>query len=122
MQMSEEARNLPRALKGDKKLQGNWGEMILTKILESSGLRAGEEFVVQAKELKLKSHDGRRLQPDVIVCLPDNKHLIVDSKVSLVAYERYVHAESENQRENHLKKHLEAVQTHINQLDLQQSS
>ncbi|MCI4670925.1 MAG: DNA recombination protein RmuC [Bacteroidia bacterium] len=116
LQMSEEARNLTRALKGDKKLQGNWGEMILSKILESSGLREGHEFVVQGKNMDLKSHDGRRLQPDVVICLPENKHLIVDSKVSLVAYEKLIHAESEARREALLKQHLDAVQIHINQL------
>lgn len=116
LQMSEEARNLTRALKGDKKLQGNWGEMILSKILEGSGLREGHEFVVQAKEMDLRTEDGRRLQPDVIICLPDNKHLIVDAKVSLVAYEKFVHAESEVRRETFLKQHLDAIQIHINQL------
>ncbi len=116
LQMSEEARNLTRALKGDKKMQGNWGEMVLSRILESSGLREGEEFVVQAKGMQLKNAEGRSLQPDVVICLPDEKHLIVDSKVSLVAYEQYVHAESEGQREKQLNKHLQAVQLHVDQL------
>jgi DNA recombination protein RmuC len=115
-QMSEEARNLTRALKGDSKKQGNWGELVLSRVLENSGLREGEEFVVQAKELQLSASDGRRLQPDVVVRLPDEKHLIVDSKVSLTAYERFVDADEETAQQVALKQHVQSVTTHINQL------
>lgn len=107
--MSMETENLTRALKGDVKFQGNWGEMILEKLLESSGLREGEEFTLQGKNLKLKDEEGRTQQPDVIINLPDNKHLIVDSKVSLVAYERYVNGENEED----LSLFLDSMYAHI---------
>jgi DNA recombination protein RmuC len=88
--MSLETENLTRALKGDVKLQGNWGELILEKVLEASGLREGEEFTLQGKDLKLKDEDGKHQMPDVIINLPEGKHLIIDAKVSLVSYERYI--------------------------------
>ena len=88
--MSLETENLTRALKGDVKLQGNWGELILQKVLEASGLREGEEFTLPGKNLKLKDEDGKHQMPDVIINLPEDKHLIIDSKVSLVSYERYI--------------------------------
>ena len=114
VQMSEEARNLTRALKGDSKIQGNWGELVLTRVLESSGLREGEEFIIQGKDLQL-SQNGKRLQPDVIIQLPGDKHLIVDSKVSLTAYERYIELEAEFQP-TALKQHIQSITNHINQL------
>jgi len=95
--MSLETENLTRALKGDVKVQGNWGEMILEKILEASGLRNGEEFILQGRNLGLKDEEGRTQQPDVVINLPDEKHLIIDSKVSLVSYERYVSEETEEE-------------------------
>lgn len=107
--MSSETENLTRALKGDVKMQGNWGEMILEKLLEASGLRNGEEFILQAKDLGLKDEDGRTQQPDVIINLPENKHLIVDSKVSLVAFERFV---NEHQEED-LSHFLDSIYAHI---------
>lgn len=107
--MSSETENLTRALKGDVKMQGNWGEMILEKLLESSGLRAGEEFILQGKEMGLKDEDGRTQQPDVVINLPENKHLVIDSKVSLVAYERYV---NEGQEED-LSHFLDSLYAHI---------
>ncbi|MEM6347819.1 MAG: DNA recombination protein RmuC [Bacteroidota bacterium] len=114
--MSEEARNLTRALKGDSKTQGNWGELVLTRVLESSGLREGEEFVVQGKELSLRNEAGRRLQPDVIIKLPEDKHLIVDAKVSLTAYERYVEADDPTVKQAALKQHLHSINQHVQQL------
>lgn len=107
--MSNETENLTRALKGDVKMQGNWGEMILEKLLEASGLRAGEEFILQGKDMGLKDEEGRTQQPDVIINLPENKHLIVDSKVSLVAYERYVNEMSEED----LSHFLDSLYAHI---------
>lgn len=107
--MTSETENLTRALKGDVKMQGNWGEMILEKLLEASGLRNGEEFTLQAKDMGLKDEDGRTAQPDVIIHLPENKHLIIDSKVSLVAYERYV---NENLEED-LSHFLDSIYAHI---------
>ena len=99
-QISDEAHNLARALKGDTKKQGNWGEFILEKILEHSGLERDREFKVQHST---SNEEGRRVQPDVVVFLPDNKHLIVDSKVSLVAYEAMVNAGSEGERGQYLR-------------------
>lgn len=107
--MSLETENLTRALKGDVKLQGNWGELILERVLEASGLREGEEFTVQGKNLKLKDEEGKHQMPDVIINLPDQKHLIIDSKVSLVAYERYVNDGSEED----LSSFLDSLYEHI---------
>jgi len=107
--MTIETENLTRALRSDVKMQGNWGEMILQKILEASGLRNGEEFTLQAKEMQLKDEEGKTQQPDVIINLPENKHLIVDSKVSLVAYERFV---SDHQEED-LSHFLDSLYAHI---------
>ena len=107
--MSLETENLTRALKGDVKVQGNWGELILEKILEASGLRRGEEFTLQGKDMNLKNEEGKHQMPDVIINLPENKHLIVDSKVSLVSYERYV---NEHQEED-LSLFLDSLYAHI---------
>lgn len=108
--MGEEAHNLTRALKGDSKAQGNWGELILEKILESSGLTKGKEYLIQQS---VTMEDGRRLQPDVVIKLPDDKQLIVDSKVSLVAYEKYVSAEDDEEREKFIKQHVQSLRIHI---------
>jgi DNA recombination protein RmuC len=115
-QMSADTQNLTRALKGESKTQGNWGELVLSRVLESSGLREGEEFISQAKDIELRDADGRRLQPDVLVRLPDQKHLIVDAKVSLTAYERYVAAETEAAQAAALSQHLDSLTRHIQQL------
>ncbi len=108
--MNQEALNLTRALKGDHKTQGNWGEMILEKVLEQSGLRKGIEYETQGA---FRDEDNRLFKPDVIVRLPENKDVIIDSKVSLVAYERYCSAEDDSQRIEALKQHTEAVRSHI---------
>ena len=111
--MSEETQNLTKALKGDQKKQGNWGEMILEKVLERSGLVKDREYRVQAS---MVGPDGNRLQPDVVIDMPDGKHLIVDSKVSLVAYERLVNSDNEAEREVFAKEHVKSIQNHINDL------
>ncbi len=111
--MNEEALNLTKALKGDHKLQGNWGEMILEKVLEQSGLRKGIEYETQGS---FRDNENRQFKPDVIVRLPENKDVIIDSKVSLVAYERYCSSDEDQQRLEALKQHTEAVRTHIKTL------
>ncbi|MFW5823367.1 MAG: DNA recombination protein RmuC [Marinobacter sp.] len=112
-QITEEAANLTRALKGDKKIQGNWGELILERVLEKSGLRKGAEYDTQGS---YRDGDGQLLRPDVVVHLPDQRNLIIDSKVSLLAYQQWVTEEDEVRRENHLKGHVEAVRHHIRTL------
>ena len=107
--MSLETENLTRALKGDVKVQGNWGELILERVLEASGLREGEEFTLQGKDLKLKDEEGRHQMPDVIINLPEGKHLIIDSKVSLVAYERFANGGEQAD----LSAFLESLYDHI---------
>jgi len=112
-QISDEAQNLTRALKGDNKKQGNWGEVILEKVLERSGLIKDHEYRLQAS---LTAADGTRLQPDVVIDLPDDKHLIIDSKVSLIAYERLVNCETEEERKLFSKAHVESIRGHVNGL------
>nr|WP_121269984.1 DNA recombination protein RmuC [Pedobacter schmidteae] len=109
-QIQEDANNLTKALKGDNKKQGNWGEVILERVLEGSGLVKDREYRIQTS---LSSSGGSRMQPDVIIDLPDNKHIVIDSKVSLMAYERWVAAEPEEEKEMYLKQHLLSVKTHI---------
>lgn len=111
--MSEDAKNLTRALKGDSKTQGNWGEVILERILEKSGLSKGREYKTQASQT---TEDGRRLQPDVVIHLPDNKFVIIDAKVSLTAYERYTSSEDEKEQQDALKQHLTSLRGHVNSL------
>ena len=108
--MTEEATNLTRALKGDTKQQGNWGEFILETILEKSGLERGREFLIQET---LNNEDGARLRPDVIIKLPEDKSMIVDSKVSLNAYEAYSSAENEEDKKTALAEHLNSIKRHI---------
>lgn len=109
-QLSEDANNLAVALKGDNKQQGNWGELVLEKILERSGLKEGTEYKTQ---VTTANGDGRTIKPDVVIFLPDEKHIIVDSKVSLVAYEACVNAPDEESRTRFLKQHIESVRSHI---------
>lgn len=109
-QISDEAQNLTKALKGDNKKQGNWGEVILERVLERSGLVRDQEYRIQAA---MQTTDGTRYQPDVIIDLPDEKHLVIDSKVSLIAYERLVNADTEEDRKLFAKAHIESIRNHI---------
>jgi DNA recombination protein RmuC len=113
VRLSTDAINLTKALKGDNKTQGNWGEMVLEKVLEQSGLRNGYEYHTQ---VNLTQTSGKRLQPDVVVHLPDNKDVIIDAKVSLVAYDRYHSTDDEIQREQALAEHLQSIRGHITNL------
>lgn len=112
-EMSHEAAKLTKALKGDSKTQGNWGEMILETILEKSGLVRDREYSVQES---FTNEQGRRFQPDIVINLPDSKHIIVDAKVSLTAYERYSSADNKLQQEQYLKEHILSVRKHIKEL------
>jgi len=111
-QMTKEATNLTKALKGDSKMQGNWGELVLERVLEKSGLEKDREYFVQQS---FTLADGSRVLPDVVLNLPNNKKMIIDSKVSLVAYERYVNAE-EDERPLLLKSHIMSIRKHVDQL------
>ncbi|MES2108114.1 MAG: DNA recombination protein RmuC [Bacteroidota bacterium] len=111
--ISSEAQNLTRALKGDNKKQGNWGEVILEKVLERSGLVKDREYRLQAS---ITGPDGIRMQPDAVIDLPDDKHLIIDSKVSLVAYDRLVNCETDEERKLFSKAHVESIRGHVNGL------
>lgn len=112
-QLSKDAHNLTSALKGQAKAQGNWGELILERVLEASGLRKGHEYDVQESHTRA---DGSRVQPDVVVHLPEDRHLIVDAKVSLTAYEEHANAETDHRREAALRRHLDSVRAHIREL------
>ncbi len=112
-QLSKDAHNLTSALKGQAKAQGNWGELILERVLEASGLRKGHEYVVQESHNRA---DGSRAQPDVVVQLPEDRHLIIDAKVSLTAYEEHANAETDHQRDAAMKRHLDSVRAHVKEL------
>jgi DNA recombination protein RmuC len=111
--IGEEAKNLTAALKGQVKTQGNWGEMILETVLEKSGLVKGREYFVQAS---MTTEDGRRLQPDVVINLPESRNLVIDSKVSLIAYERFFSESDEQLKEQHIKDHISSIRKHIKDL------
>lgn len=111
--ISKDAINLTNALKGESKTQGAWGEIILERVLEKSGLVKGREYEVQ---VSMKNEEGRRLQPDVVVHLPEGKDIIIDSKVSLTAYERYCSSDDDIERAEALKLHIQSMRTHIRQL------
>lgn len=111
--ITAEASALSKALRGDKKTQGNWGELVLETVLERSGLRLGEEYV---REQNHKADDGQNYRPDVIINLPDDKHIIVDAKVSLNAYNDYVNADDELSQGQFLKQHINAIRNHIKSL------
>ncbi len=111
--ITTEAKNLTQALKGENKTQGNWGEFILESILEKSGLIKDREYVIQQQFL---NEEGRKLQPDVTIQLPDNKQIIIDSKVSLIDYERFFNTEDTVEKELYIKNHLNSIKNHINSL------
>ena len=111
--LKNEANQLTKALRGDVKMQGNWGEMVLEKLLERTGLTKGREYTVQES---VTNEEGKRYQPDVVLHLPDEKNIIIDSKVSLVAYERFVNAESVEDQSKALKDHLISIKNHIKNL------
>jgi DNA recombination protein RmuC len=112
-QISDEAHQLSRALKGDNKKQGNWGEMVLDKLMEGSGLIEGTNY---SKQSSFTDESGSRLQPDVIIYLPEEKHLVIDAKVSLVAYEKLINAETDEDRLTYTKQHITSIKAHISGL------
>jgi len=114
-QMSKEAVNLTKALKGDSKTQGNWGELVLERVLEKSGLEKGREYEIE-KSFNVVDENHQRLRPDVIINLPNNRKMVVDSKVSLTAYEQYVNSENEEEKEKFLKEHIASLNRHVTQL------
>ena len=113
VKMSDETRSLTQALKGDSKVQGNWGELVLESILESSGLRKGEEYLVQDSHTQV---DGSRLQPDIVVRLPEGRHLVVDSKVSITAYARHAESADADTAKIELNAHIQSLRQHIQSL------
>ena len=113
LQMSKETLNLTKALKGDSKIQGNWGELVLERVLEKSGLEKGREYEIQKS---FTTEEGNRVQPDVIINLPDGKKMIVDSIVSLTAYEKYINEEDDEQKSSFLKEHVNSLKRHVEQL------
>ena len=113
LQMSKETINLTKALKGDSKTQGNWGELVLERVLEKSGLEKGSEYFVQQS---FTNNEGKRILPDVVIHLPDDKKMIIDSKVSLTAYEQYVNCEDDIEKMVFLKEHVNSLKRHIEQL------
>ncbi len=111
--INRETESLVKALKGDSKVQGNWGELVLERVLEESGLREGHEYFSQAAR---RTEDGDLKRPDVIIRLPDDKDVVIDAKVSLTAYEQALSAETDAQREIHLKQHLGSLRSHVKRL------
>ena len=112
-QMSKETINLTKALKGDSKMQGNWGELVLERVLEKSGLEKDREYFVQQSHV---TEEGNRVFPDVIINLPDGKKMIIDSKVTLTAYERYINEEDSDVKNQYLKEHIVSINRHVEQL------
>lgn len=119
--IGEEARNLTLALKGDSKMQGDWGEMVLETLLENAGMRRGIHFQTQVTEQasgeKLRDEDGRLLRPDVVVSLPGEHKIVIDSKVSLTDYSRYLEADNEDERIRYASRHIASVKRHVDELD-----
>ena len=114
MQLSVDANNLVTALKGESKTQGDWGEFRLEMILEKAGLQKGIHYVTQTS---FKDHEGKEKRPDFIINLPENKHLIIDSKVSLTAYEKFFNSDNEEKKNKHLKRHIDSTRQHLKDLN-----
>lgn len=112
-QMSTQAQDLVRALEGQSKAQGDWGEMILERILEESGLEKGREYLLQES---MATEDGSRVRPDVVVRLPEDRHIVIDAKVSITAYRRFVSAEGDEAREDAIAQHVASVRSHVDRL------
>ncbi len=110
LKMSKEAKDLTNALKYDNKTQGSWGEVVLDKVLESSGLRLNHEY---KKQVSLKDKNSKIFLPDVVVYLPDNRHIIIDAKTSLVAYNQYINENDKENKKRHLKEHINSIKEHI---------
>jgi len=113
LKMTTDAENLTKALKGESKTMGNWGEFILENILEKSGLVKGREYEIQES---VRSEEGSQMRPDIVVKLPEKKHIIIDSKVSLVDYEKYVNTENKEKEKHYLKRHVDSLKRHIRSL------
>ena len=113
LQMSKETINLTKALKGDSKTQGNWGELVLERVLEKSGLEKDREYFVQQS---FTNDEGKRILPDVVIHLPDSKKMVIDSKVSLTAYEQYINADDDTEKVQFIKEHVNSLKRHIEQL------
>ena len=114
LKITKEAENLTKALKGESQTRGSWGELILESILEKSGLENGREYFIQET---FKSEDGKRFRPDVVVRLPDKKNIVIDSKVSLVSYDKYVNTEDDEEKQRHLKAHIASIRGHVKDLN-----
>jgi len=113
LKMTTDAENLTKALKGESKTMGNWGEFVLESILEKSGLVKGREYEIQES---VRSEEGSQMRPDIVVKLPEKKHIIIDSKVSLVDYEKYVNTENKEKEKYYLKRHIDSLKKHIKSL------
>ena len=113
LQMSKDTINLTKALKGDSKTQGNWGELVLERVLEKSGLEKDREYFVQQS---FNNEEGKRILPDVVIHLPDGKKMVIDSKVSLTAYEQFVNSDDDHEKSQFLKEHVNSLKRHIEQL------
>ena len=120
--LKAETIHLAQTLKGDVKAQGQWGELILSTILESSGLKENEHYITQARGLPLTDEEGKRQKPDVIINLPDNKHIIIDSKVSLKHYEQFIVSDSEEEKNTYLSQFISSLRSHVKQLSKKQYS
>ena len=120
--LKEETQHLSKAMKGSVKAQGQWGEMILNKILDAAGLIEGEHYITQGKTLQLKDEEGKQQKPDVIIKLPDNKHIIIDSKVSLTHYEQFISSELEEDKKKYVSLFIQSIRSHVTQLSIKKYS